>query len=187
MHLLARIRLMVARHPWIYWLTIAVVAGLVAVGVASALAGVETARRSWGQQSTVWMTTAAVAPGAPITATAHQVPDAVVPAGATGENPGGMIARQRLGPGEIVTTDDLSARGSAGLIPDGWAAFAVPASSTHFAAGDSLDVYSGDVFVAAGVVVDEGDAELMVAIPSTAAPALAAALLADSVTIALTP
>ena len=187
MHLLAWVRLTLARHPSIYWLSIAVVAVVVSVGSASALANVDAARRSWGQQSTVWMTTAAVAPGAPITATARELPVAVVPAGAAREDPGGMTARQRLGPGEIVTSDDVSASGSAGLIPPGWVAFAVPASGEHFAIGDHLEVYSGNVLVADGQVVDDGDAELMVAIPAAAAATMADGLLADSVTLALTP
>ena len=69
MHLLAWVRLMVARHPWIYWLAIVAVAGVAAVGSASALAGVDAARRSWGEQSTVWMTTSAIEPGQSIAAT----------------------------------------------------------------------------------------------------------------------
>ncbi len=187
MHLLAAVRLMVARHPWIYWLAIAIVAAAVAVGAASSLAGVDAARRAWGQQSRVWITTSAIEPGQPIAASAHDVPVAVVPIGATRESPAGAIARQRMGPGEIVTTDDVSARGSAGLIPTGWVAFAVPVPGEHLATGDHLEVYSGDQLVAAGVVVDESDSELMIAIPATAAPAMSAALLADSVTLALTP
>ena len=187
MHLLAWVRLMVARHPWIYWLAIVAVAGVAAVGSASALAGIDAARRSWGEQSTVWMTTSAIEPGQSIAATTRDVPIAVVPAGAAHEDPGGAIARQRIGPGEIVTDDDVSVGGAAGLIPVGWVAFSVPASADRFATGDHLDVYSGDQFVAAGQVVGDGEAELMVAIPAAAAPTLAAALLADAVTLALTP
>jgi hypothetical protein len=41
--------------------------------------------------------------------------------------------------------------------------------------------------VAAGMVVDLGEADVMVAIPGDAAPAMATALLADEVTIALSP
>ena len=187
MHLLAAVRLTVARHPWIYWLAVAIVAGIVAVGTASALTGIDAQRRSWGEQSTVWVATTAVAPGGPITATARDVPVAVVPAGATGDDPAGTIARQRIGPGEIVTDDDVSLTGSSGLIPPAWVAFAVPVSSEHFATGDRLVVYSGDVLVSDGMVIDDGDAELMVAVPSAAAPKMAAGLLADAVTLALTP
>jgi hypothetical protein len=187
MHLLAAVRLMMARHPWIYWLAITVVAATVAVGTASALAGVDAARRSWGEQTRVWMTTSSIDPGQPIVATARVVPVAVVPAGATHADPAGAVARQRIGPGEIVTGDDVSATGPTGLIPAGWVAFDVPGSSEHFAAGDALVVYSGDSFVATGLVTETGDSDLMVAVPAAAGPAMAAGLLADAVTLALTP
>lgn len=187
MHLLASVRLMVARHPWIYWMAIAIVAGVVAVGSVSALAGVDAARRSWGQQSTVWIASSTIETGQPITAGARDVPMAIVPIGAVLADPVGAIARQRIGPGEIVTSDDVSTTGSAGLIPDGWVAFAVPASSEHFAAGDRVVVYSGDALVAAGLVINDGESALMVAIPTTAGPTMAAAVLADAVTLALTP
>ena len=77
--------------------------------------------------------------------------------------------------------------GSASLIPDGWVAFAVAASLEHFAVGDHLTVFAGDRLIGSGLVVDRGESELMVAIPADAAPAMAAALLADAVTLALTP
>jgi hypothetical protein len=187
MHQLAWVRLMVARHPSIYWLAIALVSGVVALSAARAVAAVDTARRSWGDQRTVWMATAAIEPGQPITAAARDVPLAVAPVDATGANPSGTLARQRVGQGEIITNADVAAAGIAGLIPAGWTAFAVPASVDHFAIGDHLNVYSSDQLIAGGVVVDEGDTELMVAIPADAAHGMAAALLADAVTLALTP
>lgn len=186
MHQLALARLMVARHPWIYWLGVAVVASLVSLGAARALGDVDAARRSWGEQQSVWMTTGAIGPGEAITAERRDVPRAVVPPDAVTDDPA-AVARQRIGAGEIVTTADVAAAGSAGLVPAGWVAFAVSASVDHFAIGDHLGVYAGDQFVAAGVVVDEGESELMVAIPADAAPAMAAALLADAVALALSP
>ncbi|MEY2445534.1 MAG: hypothetical protein QOE00_2114, partial [Ilumatobacteraceae bacterium] len=81
---------------------------------------------------------------------------------------------------------DLAAPGPAGLIPDGWVAFAMPSTVGHFAAGDHLHVYSGDQLVAAGVVVEAGESEVMVAVPGDTAPALSTALLTDTVTLALT-
>ena len=186
MHLLARARLALARHPWAYWLAIAVVAGAVALGTAQTMAGVEAQRRSWGEQQTVWVASMAIEPGQPIHADRHDVPRAVVPVDAVRVAPGDAVARQRIGAGEIITTIDVAARGSASLIPDGWVAFAVRASVEHFAPGDHVRAYSGDLFVAAGVVIDRAESELMVAIPVEAAPAMATALLADSVTLALT-
>ena len=118
MHQLAWVRLIVARHPWIYWLSITVVAGMVGLGAARALADVDAARRSWGEQQTVWVAAAATEPGQPILAGARSVPRAVVPAGAVGSTPEGSIARQRIGPGEIIVGSDISATGSVGLIPE---------------------------------------------------------------------
>ena len=187
MHLLARVRLAVARHPWAYWLAIAVVAGAVALGAARAMASVEAQRRSWGELQTVWVASAAIEPGQPIRADRREVPRAVAPPGAVSVAPGDVVARQRIGAGEIINAVDLAARGAAGLIPDGWVAFAVAAPVEHFAPGDHLRVYSGDRLVAAGVVVDFDESGLMVAIPVEAAPVMATGLLADSVTIALTP
>ena len=187
MHQLAWVRLMVARHPSIYWMTIAVVAGAVGLSAAKAIAGVEAARKSWGQQATVWVATVAIEPGQPIAVEAREVPEAVVPIGAVSHSPVGAAARQRIGPGEIVTTSDVTATGAVGLIPDGWVAFAVPASAGRFATGNHVDVYSADQLVAAGVVVADGDSDVMVAIPATAAPTMAAGLLADAVTLGLTP
>ncbi len=187
MHALARIRLTVARHPWVYWLVISAVAGVVALGAARAMAGVDAARRSWGEQEAVWVASTAIEPGQPIHADRRQVPRALAPPSAVVVAPVEAVARQHISPGEIITEVDLASRGASGLIPDGWLAFAVPAAVAHFAAGDHLRVYSGDQFLAAGVVVDRGESELMVAVPIEAAPAMATALLANTVTIALTP
>ena len=186
MHVLARIRLTVARHPWVYWVVISALAGVVAIGAARAMAGVDAARRSWGKQEAVWVAPVAIEPGQPIHADRRQVPRALAPASAVTDDPVDGVARQHISPGEIITEADLAAGGAAGLIPDGWVAFAVPAAVAHFAPGDHVRVYSGDQSVAAGLVVDRGEAEVMVAIPIAAAPAMATALLANTIAIALT-
>jgi hypothetical protein len=186
MHQLAWVRLMVARHPWAYWLVIAVLAGAVGLSAARAVQGVDAARRSWGEQQRVWTTTAAIEPGQPITAERRDFPSAVVPATAVLDTPSGAVARQHLAAGEIVTDADVGARGTAALIPDGWVAFALPVSADHFAVADHVEVYAADQRVAAGLVVDVGESEVMVAIAAAAAPAMAAALLANAVTLGLT-
>ena len=66
-------------------------------------------------------------------------------------------------------------------------AFVVASPGDHFAIGDHLRVYSGDQLVAAGLVVDQGESALMVAIPEAAAPMMATGILADAVTIGLIP
>ncbi len=187
MHVLARVRLMTARHPWIYWIVVLLVAAGVGLGTARAIADVEAARLSWGEQKTVWVASAAIEPGQPVIADRRDVPRAMAPVGALGTAPVDAVARQSIGPGEIITDVDIAAAGSAALVPEGWVAFVVAAPGKHFATGDRLRVYAGDQLVAAGLVVDSGESDLVVAIPETAAPMMATALLADAVTIGLTP
>ena len=186
MQLLAGVRLTLARRPWIYWLTIVAVAVGVGLGTARALARVDAARLAWGEQQTVWVATAAIEPGQPIVADRRRVPRAVVPITAVGSSPSSAAARQRIAAGEIVTVEDVAASGTAGLIPAGWVALAVTSAAGHLATGDHVRLYAGDQLVATGLVVDSGDDELMVAIPEAAAPAMAAALQAGTVTIGLT-
>jgi hypothetical protein len=185
-HVLARIRLVLARHPWAYWFVVSVVAAMVAVSVSRAMAGIDAARRSWGEQEAVWVASATVEPGQPTRAVRRQVPRALVPESAVTVVAPDAVARQHIARGAIITDVDVAAPGPAGLIPDGWLAFAIPAASAHFAAGDRVRVYAGEKFVSAGLVIDSGEADLMVAIPVDAGPAMAAAILADNVTIALT-
>jgi hypothetical protein len=185
-HVLARVRLVVARHPWIYWTAVAALAGIVTIGVVDAMAKVDAARRSWGTQQQVWVATAAMEPGAVITAELSEVPTAVVPNDAIDTSPVGAIAKQHIAVGEIVTRDDVTRAGPAGLIPDGWVAFAVPESVDHFVPGDHVNVYTTDRLIGDGVVVDAGDSDVMVAIAADAAPAMATALQSGAVTVALT-
>ena len=187
MHILARVRSIVARHPWMYWLAVATLAAIVAIGVVHGMARVDAARRSWGTQHAVWTTTGDVEPGQPIAAELREIPTAVVPAGAVDASPVGALATQHIAAGEIVTTVDVALDGAAGLIPEGWVAFAVPESVAHFSVGDHVDVYTSDRLISNGVVVEVSDSDAMVAISAGAAPAMATALQADAVTIALTP
>ena len=187
MHQLAWVRLMVARHPSIYWFAVAVVAAGLALSAGRAVEGVDAARRSWGRQQIVWMASASIEPGQPILAAARQVPAAVVPVDASDADPSGTVARQRVGTGEIITDADITARGTAGLVPTGWEAFAMQPSVAHFAVGDHLSVYAGGELACAGLVVDDSDSALMVAVPADTASVIAAALLTNAVTLALTP
>lgn len=185
MQLLASVRLTLARRPWIYWLAVVSVAGAVGLGAAGALGDVDKARLAWGEQRSIWVAAAAIEPGQPIVTDRRQVPAAMVPAAAVGSSPANAKAVQRIDAGEIITTGDVSAGGTAGLVPAGWVAFGVPSPAGRFSTGDHLRVYSGEVLVASGIVVDSGDDALMVAIPESAAPAMSSALLAGTVTIGL--
>jgi hypothetical protein len=149
--------------------------------------GIDAARRSWGRQQTVWVASAAIEPGTPIRSATRLMPSAVVPADAVVSDPAGTLARQHVGPGEIITGADITTRGTAGLVPSGWVAFALPPAVGQFGVGDHLDVYAGGQLASAGLVVGDSDAGLMVAVPPDSAPAIATAILTDTVTLALTP
>lgn len=187
MHQLAWIRLMVARHPSIYWLTVGLIAAAVALSTARAVERVDAARRSWSRQQTVWVASASIEPGQPIHSATRLVPMAVVPVDAVRADPAGTAARQHVGSGEIITDSDVTTRGIVGLVPDGWVAFALQTSVGHFAVGDHLSIYAGGQLACAGLVVDATDSALMVAVPADTASAMATAILADAVTLALTP
>jgi hypothetical protein len=187
MHLLARVRFELARRPWIYWLIVAILAALVALGVARAEGRVDAARRSWGEQVTVWVATADIEPGEPISAEHRVVPRAVIPVRAVTDGVIGSVARQRIAAGAIITALDVTGAGPAGLVPAGWLAIVIPTPSSHFAAGDRVTVFAADRSLADGVVVDHTDSDVMVAVPATAAGDLAASVLAGSAVIALAP
>ena len=189
MHQLAWVRLMVARHPWTYWLVdrrarrcrrYSARLGQWPESMQHADRGANSSRCGLRRSQSN--------PDNRSPLNAVMVPLAVVPASCRARHTERMqLPDNVLGAGEIVTDSDVSASGTAALVPDGWVAFVVPASVDHFAVGDHLNVYSVDQLVAAGLVVDVGESELMVAIPAASAPALSAALLADAVTLGLTP
>ena len=68
MSLLPRVRLALARRPWLYWLCVAVCAAVVWFSVAAAQERVSAARDSWGTTRTVWVTTGEVAAGEAVVA-----------------------------------------------------------------------------------------------------------------------
>ncbi len=187
MHQLAWVRLMLARHPSIYWLTVGMVAAAVALGAARAVEGVDAARRSWGSQQTVWVATAPIEPGEPIRSLNRLVPSAVVPVDVVSADPAGTLARQRVGPGEIITNADISTRGTSGLVPlGGWRLRSRRALASSASVITSMSMPAANwpppVWSSA-----QSDAALMVAVPTDAASVIATALLSDAVTLALTP
>ncbi|MEO7397730.1 MAG: hypothetical protein ABIW84_04125, partial [Ilumatobacteraceae bacterium] len=63
MHGLLRLRMLLARRPFIYWLFVAVLAFAIALPVASAVEDVQLERASWGEVATVYVATAPIEPG----------------------------------------------------------------------------------------------------------------------------
>jgi hypothetical protein len=192
MNPVARVRHVLARRPWLYWLAVLVLAATAGLVVADAAAGVEAARRSWGTTRPVVVAAVDVAPGQLLAdhVEVRTRPEPMVPAGAVSELPPMATARQRVGAGEIVTAHDVSATpGPRALIPDGWRAVPVAELVPLGAAvGDEVTAASGGVVLADdGVVVAELADGVLVAVPADVAAQVAHASVTGELTLMLEP
>ena len=185
MHLLARLRLQLARHPSVWWSVVALVAIVVALVVAGALRGVEQQRRAWGSRRTVWVATSAAVPGEPLLAEARDYPLAVVPAGALDRAPVDAVARQHVAAGEVLVAADIDLLGTAGLIPTGWVAVPVPQRASAVVVGDAVATFANGQRLGDGVVVGRDDEQVLVAVPADIAAAVTQATPGGTVVIGL--
>ena len=192
MSVLARLRQLLAHSPWIYWVVVAALALVAAVAVSRTAAGVEAARREWGESRPVVVVTVDVAAGAVLDGVVRRadVPAPLVPPSAVEELPDGATARHDLAAGEIVVAGDVSATGGPqALIPSGW--LAVPIAEvvpSGVRPGDQVQVASGGVVLAdEGVVVAGADGVTLVAVPARSAAQVAHAASAADAVLLLTP
>ena len=188
--LIARLRVLLARRPWIYWAAIAVVVALVASSAWAAAERVEAARRSWGEERTAWVARGRIRPGAVIQAEARLLPTAAVPAGALDEDPTGRTALQHVGDGEVVTDVDVGdgSDGPLALLPPRWEAVAVPTDPARLPAapGDHVAIYShGERLSADGIVLEALDGVVTVAVAPGDAAAVALAAREQSAVLSL--
>jgi hypothetical protein len=192
MNLVARVRHVLARRPWLYWLGVFVLAAIAGLIVADAAARVDAARRSWGVTRPVVVAVADVAPGEALDDLTEMqpLPEPMVPAEALSVLPAERTARQHIAAGEIVTAHDVAATaGPRSLIPDGWQAVPVaePVPS-GVAVGDDVAVASGGIVVAdEGVVVGALADGVLVAVPADAAAQVAQAAATAELTLLLKP
>jgi len=191
MNLLARLRQVLARRPWLYWLAVAAVAAAGALVAMRAVTSVEVARDEWGAPRTVLVVGDEVAPGDALAGVVERrtMPGPVVPDGALGDLPGAAVARQRIGAGEIVVEHDVVATADPqARIPPGWHAVAVaePVSSGADVGDEVVAVAAGVVLAASGVVVGTTVDAVLVAVPSADAPAVAMAATTGELTLLLT-
>lgn len=174
----AGLRRLTARHRWIRWIPVAACsAGLVATAHAYTAAA-DATRDAWGQRLPAWVATRDVEPGTSIDAALVRLPATAVPDGAIAdERPVDMVAVQRIGVGEVITTFDVGRDGALSLLPDGWRAVAITESPVSGAGpGDRVDVVSDGVVLVEGAIVIEhlGDA-ILVGAPASSAPVVALA------------
>ena len=186
MRWMPRMRMLLARRPWMYWLLVGAITLAIAAAVAAAMGDVRRQRDAWGHATTVFVTTRDVAIGERLTGavTARDVPTAVVPQAALTELPAVATATQRLTAGEIVVDIDVAdEEAPLALVPDGWLAIDVPrtdepldAGRALFDIGDSAIVLAdGSIVAEQAIVVDVAGDRLAVAVPRDVAAHVAQA------------
>lgn len=184
MHVVARVRLFLVRHPSVWWASIALVAIVVGIGVGGAVRRLDDERRSWGEPRQVWVATADAAPGEPVVAEARAYPAAMVPADALDAPPAGA-ARQRIATGEVIVATDVSTTGTPGLIPPGWVAVPVSQRASVAHVGDAVAVFADGRHLADGVVVAVDADQVVVAVPAESAPDVTQAVPGGAVVVGL--
>jgi hypothetical protein len=188
------VRRLLARRPWIYWLVVLVIALVAAATVRQRVAGIDEARRGWGETRSVLVALGDARPGQSIAVEVRDVPAAIVPPAALpGDSAGdALIARQGVSTGEIVTAADVGRsgyEGAAALLPDGWAAVPVVESPPLGAAiGDRVRVVSDGIVLAPdAIVVDYHDDVTLIAVPVDVAPTVAAGAESGGLAVLLLP
>ena len=192
MSIAARLRLGLARSPWLYWAIVAVLAGTAGLLVMRAASGVDAARQSWGETRQVFVARQAIEPGGALDASVsrHEMPSPVVPADAVTDLDAEAVARQRIAAGEIVVAHDVSPSAAPqSLIPAGWLAVAVAEPVASGATvGDAVSVATGGIVVAPdGLVVAVVGEALLVAVPADEAAQVAQAASTGDVAVLIRP
>ena len=191
MRVMPRVRMLLARRPWIHWTIVAILASSVGVVVSRDIAAIQRQRDRWGATTAVVVATRNIAPGDAIAAsTAHVVrlPLAMVPMSALHAVPARLTATQHIAAGEVIVALDTSpAAGPAALLPIGWLAIGVESlDSARFRLGDRATVLAdGQTVAADAVVVAVGDARVVVGVPAGSAADVARAAAQHLAVVAL--
>ena len=177
--LAVHVRSFLARHRAVHVglvVALALGAGLIVHAQSQQVARLADA---WGTPRTAWVAARPLAPGDPIEARSLSVPDVLLPPGAITAAPTGSIARQHVGPGEILTDNDVVGSMS-DTVPVGWRTVAVAADerTLEVSTGDRVDVVADGVVLAAdGLVIARQTSTVVVAVPAELAPLVAVAAL----------
>ena len=185
MSLLPRLRMLLARRPWLYWLVVGICALAVWLSVASAQAAVTKERAAWGTTRAVWVASGTIAAGDALHAAVLEYPSAMVPAGALSSLPPGALAARSVADGEVLVAEDLAVDG---LVPPGWVVFAVPLDGApSMRLGDALTVFGSGQAWCDGIAAATNDTAIDVAVPDDCAGAVSAQLALGAVTLARRP
>lgn len=186
MRLLVQLRLLLARHPAIYWVAVGLVAMQTATAVDGRLDRLDAARRSWTDTRSVWVASRELAPGDAVVAEARTLPIVAVPEAALVDQPAGIVV-QRVDAGSVLTAADIGADRMA-LLPDGWEGVAVSTGvpSLPVEPGDRVRITDGiGLVVDDAIVISVSDSTAVIAVPEAVAPAVATAAQDQAVALTL--
>lgn len=181
-----RLRLALARRPWIRWGAIVAIALVVGATVHDRLERVDTARAAWTETRSVRVAAGDHLPGDVLMVDTIELPLAAIPASAAPDLDTGTVARQRIAEGEIVVAADVSnGGGPAATADDG--TVVVPVSDPLVISTDvgvAVAIYSDGIVLAATGTVVHVDADVVfVAVDPADAPLVAAAAQSRSASI----
>ncbi|MEM9468484.1 MAG: SAF domain-containing protein [Actinomycetota bacterium] len=155
---------------------LAAIGTIVCLRLFAAIDAADRERARWAPSRPVWVTTADVAAGERLDAeriASAEVPDGLLPAATTIEDPTGRRVRVDLAAGEIITDPRLAGAESehAARTPPGTVAVALDRSSDLFTVGDRVDLHDqvdGGRLVASALVVAVTDGDVAVAVERAA-------------------
>ncbi len=178
MHVAARARLVLARRPWIYWLSIAMLTVVVAVAVNDRVASIDAARDEWGDLRTVVVADGQLEPGDVAVVRLAELPVAAVPDAALTDVGPDTLVRQRVADGEVLTTLDVTTRSGPASAADA-GHVVVPISDPlvrHVEVGLRVRIVADGVVLAdEATVVDVADDVVFVALAERLGPVVSAA------------
>jgi hypothetical protein len=147
---LARVRLVLARRPWLYWLMAGCVAAPAGLQVWSVHDAAVQARAAWGDARPVWVVAADTPAGAPVVVERRDYPSAMLVDDVIDDVPTAPIAARPLARGTVLTADAVV--GPQALSPD-WVV--VPLSAEHAPSlipGDAVTLFAAGIRLCDGTV-----------------------------------
>ena len=182
---LSRVRLVLARRPWLYWLIAGTFAALAALQVWAAHDDALRSRDSWGTTRQVWVVSADVAAGGAIVAERHEYPVAVLAGDVVDDLPIGAIAARPLARGSVLTADAMV--GDQAIAPD-WVVVALAAEhAPTLVDGDGVTLFAGGVRLCDGRVVGVTEASVEAGVPPECAAQVSTQLTATDILLARHP
>ena len=186
MLLLSRLRLALARRPWLYWLFVACCAAIIWSTLAASQAKLDDKRRRWGETRRVWVAAVDIAPGDVVRSVARDYPIAMVAASAIDEQPVGVIATAAISAGEVLVAADIDETAN-DLLPPDWVVFALSNDNRpSLREGDAVAVFGSGQRWCDGVVVALADETIDIGVPPTCADAVSVQLASGALVVGLT-